>query len=191
MEKQRPLVPNPCHEDWDKLTPEERGHFCTVCETKVWDISSLTEAEAEEFLRNSEGDLCISYKESANGRRQHRPEPLVPLGRLVRRLPAAAGFSLALAACAPSGQDVEPAGSAAPSEPAPVAEPQEEPQPEPEPEPEAEAGADPEPTDEPPPAVEPEVERHVKGKWVPAEELDTREKPEKPVIKKGKFKRPG
>jgi hypothetical protein len=189
MKRSRPLVPNPCHEDWDKLTPEERGHFCTVCQTKVWDLSSLTKEEAEEFLRETEGDLCVSYEEKG-GEVVHREAPVVPLGRLVRRLPAAAGFSLALAACTPSGQDAKPAdgGNEAQTEPAqPKPEPEEVNPEEPKPDEEAPTTA----VDAPEPLPEPE-EQHVKGKWVRPEDESNEKpvKPDKPMIKKGKVARP-
>lgn len=180
MSSKRPLVPNPCHEDWDKLTPEERGHFCTVCETKVWDLSSLTREEAAEFLHDTEGDLCVSYWERQNGEVIHREAPVVPLSRLVRRLPAAAGFSLALAACTPTGQapETEGANEQPQSEPA-------EPEPTPEPEPDDEQ----KPPEEKPPPVDDPGEKHVKGKWV-AEDPPVEGKGPKPHIKKGKVARP-
>ncbi len=200
----RPLVPNPCHEDWDLLSPEDRGHFCTVCETKVWDLSGLTKEEAEAFLRAREGeDLCVSYRENSAGEVVHRPSPIVPLGRLVRRLPAAAGLSLALAACSPgdsgaqqeadSTREAKPATETAPEpEPEPEVSPEAEPEAEPEsevepvaePESEAEPEAEQDPKPEPEPKPRPDDELHVKGKWAPADALD--DEGEDPPIKKGK-----
>lgn len=188
----RPLVPKPCLEDWDKLTPEARGHFCTVCETKVWNLSDLTKEEAEAFLRERAGeDLCVSYREDDDGRVLHREPAVVPAARLVRRFPAAAGLSLALAACTPKAD-------APPPKEEPTA--QTEPEAEPETKPEAEAEAPSETGsaagdtegdtgDGPPPPepTKPDDERdHVKGKWVPAEEPP----PNLREPKKGKVARP-
>ena len=61
------LVPNPCPESWDSLTPEDRGHFCAACQTKVWDLSSMTEAEGSALVRERGGDLCVSYRERPDG----------------------------------------------------------------------------------------------------------------------------
>lgn len=200
MSQRRPLVPNPCHEDWDKLTPEERGHFCTVCETKVWDLSALTRAEAEEFLRSTEGDLCVSYRERANGEVVHRDAPVVPLSRLMKRLPAAAGFSLALAACTPTGSGADGADTAEVAKPDPKPDPKlvDDEHAKPPDDEEAPTTA----VDEPPPPPDPE-EQHVKGKWAPPDEdAPEGKKPEepepevdrdrgpKPHVKKGKVARP-
>lgn len=200
MSQRRPLVPKPCHEDWDKLTPVERGHFCTVCETKVWDLSSLTKEEADEFLRSTEGDLCVSYKERTDGEVVHREAPVVPLSRLVRRLPAAASFSLALAACTPSGQaDGKDAQQDATHEAKPKPEADQDAKPEVDEEAPTTAVDEPEPEPKPDPDV-----RHVKGKWAAPDDPEDERKPEpeeekptteqdrgpKPHIKKGKVAGP-
>jgi len=170
------LVPRPCHEDWDRLTPEERGHFCTVCETKVWDLSALTAAEAETFLRSQQGDLCVSYKEGPGGEVLHREPTVVPAARLSRRrMPAAAGMALALAACTPtqtpqaqsadsaptpeSGPEAQTAG--APAEEHPVADSA------------TETGDSATESGDPTTVADPIPEpRHVKGRRVLADELD-------------------
>lgn len=116
-------IPEPCHADWDAMRPEERGRFCFECQTKVHDLSAMTEAEAERFLEQSAcQDVCVSYRHAPDGTIVFRPAPaetplvpLVPLARLRRRptptpssiraAVAAAGMAAALAACAPHGQE--------------------------------------------------------------------------------------
>ncbi len=97
-------IPEPCHEDWDRMTPGERGRFCAACRQTVHDLSSMTERDAARLLA-SDGDICVSYESGAGGEVRFAAEPLVPLSRLRRGLPiaAAASLSLALAACAPHG----------------------------------------------------------------------------------------
>lgn len=207
------LVPRPCLEDWNQLTPEARGHHCQVCSTKVWNLSSLTEDEARAFLEARRGeDLCVSYRERADGSIVHRAPPfvppVVPLSRLVRRLPAAAGLSLALAGCTPASKPADAEVAPDPGPPMASADEGEAP-PEPDEEPaHAETGDlrdEPAPTTanpddlEPPPDAKPNPKPdphdvHVKGKWVPAEELeeDTKtpdDRPRKPEVKKGKVQR--
>lgn len=201
----RTLVPRPCHEDWDKLTPEQRGHHCTVCETKVWDLSSLTEAQAKAFLRARAGeDLCVSYHERPDGTVIHRPTPVVPLQRLMRRLPAAAGLSLALAGCAPNGDatggepkaQTEPTASADGGTPAPTPSAAETGEALPEPAPttahpeEVDPTLVPEPPPDPDTKPDPDV-RHIKGKWATPEDerKDTAPKPDEHEKKKGKVTR--
>lgn len=32
-------IPNPCHEDWNRMQPEEQGRFCGVCSKTVMDFT--------------------------------------------------------------------------------------------------------------------------------------------------------
>lgn len=95
------LVPNPCHEDWGQMSPNERGNFCRVCTTQVHDLGQLTHAEAEALLSERGEHLCVSYNETDDGSVRFKDGNLVPLARLVRKLPRVAGLTLALAACDP------------------------------------------------------------------------------------------
>ena len=115
-------IPEPCHADWDAMRPEDRGRFCFECQTRVHDLSAMTEAEAEAFLeRTACEDVCVSYQHAPDGtiifkRPASRPAPVVPLSRLRRPHTAATaatvartalagvGMAAALAACAPHGE---------------------------------------------------------------------------------------
>ncbi|MGH1345912.1 MAG: hypothetical protein ACRBN8_30390 [Nannocystales bacterium] len=101
-------IPKPCNEDWGRMTPEQRGRFCGACQKKVHDLSAMSEAEAKGVL-DSQGDICVSYLSDESGVVQFQPDRIVPVGRLFRRASAtaAAGLSLALAACAPHGKGPE------------------------------------------------------------------------------------
>lgn len=98
-------IPEPCNEDWDRMTPAERGRFCSKCQKKVHDLSAMPESDARALLDSADDDICISYFPSSAGDVWFQPERIVPLHRLARRasLATAAGLSLALAACAPHG----------------------------------------------------------------------------------------
>ncbi|MBV1860545.1 MAG: hypothetical protein KUG77_19185 [Nannocystaceae bacterium] len=98
-------IPEPCNEDWGRMTPEQRGRFCGACQKKVHDLSAMSENDAKSIL-NSEADICVSYLSDESGAVHFQPERIVPVGRLFRRASAtaAAGLSLALAACAPHGE---------------------------------------------------------------------------------------
>jgi len=97
-------IPEPCDEDWDRMTPAERGRFCSKCQKKVHDLSAMPESDAQAFLESDE-DICISYLSNSAGDVRFQPERVVPLHRLVRcaSMATAAGLSMALAACAPHG----------------------------------------------------------------------------------------
>ncbi|MBL4662982.1 MAG: carboxypeptidase-like regulatory domain-containing protein [Flavobacteriaceae bacterium] len=38
-------VPEPCHENWDQMTPTEKGRFCGVCTKEVIDFSKSSDEE--------------------------------------------------------------------------------------------------------------------------------------------------
>lgn len=98
-------IPEPCNEDWEGMTPEQRGRFCAACQKKVHDLSAMTEDDAKALLA-SDDDICVSYLSDTQGTVRFKPAQIVPANRLFRRasVASAAGLSLALAACAPHGE---------------------------------------------------------------------------------------
>lgn len=88
-------VAKPCHEDWDAMDPRERGKFCQRCNKDVHDISSMTEDEAHEFLRERAGTrVCVNYRHDDDGRIHFRTPARAALA-------TAALAATALAACTP------------------------------------------------------------------------------------------
>ncbi len=52
-------IPNPCHEDWSKMTPTARGAFCKSCNVEVVDFRNKTSEEIRSILHQSqEKKLC-------------------------------------------------------------------------------------------------------------------------------------
>lgn len=51
-------IDKPCHEDWDKMTPNEQGRFCGACQKNVIDFSTMTDNEIIAFLSEHTGKLC-------------------------------------------------------------------------------------------------------------------------------------
>src|SRR5579871_5625050 len=69
-----PLLQNvkvaaPCHESWEGMTSVDgdRVHFCVNCQLNVYNLSAMTQAEAEGLLRKHEGHLCVRYYQRHDG----------------------------------------------------------------------------------------------------------------------------
>lgn len=55
-------IPEPCHEDWNKMHPVDRGRFCDSCSKVVTDFSQMTEREIEAFFRNKSQNSCGKFR---------------------------------------------------------------------------------------------------------------------------------
>lgn len=56
-------IPNPCHEDWNKMDPISEGRFCHACQKKVTDFTEYSEQEIIQFLRqHSETNTCGRFR---------------------------------------------------------------------------------------------------------------------------------
>jgi hypothetical protein len=54
-------IPNPCHEDWNRMTEREKGRFCSSCSKTVIDMSILTDNEIISNVK-SDKDICGRFK---------------------------------------------------------------------------------------------------------------------------------
>lgn len=45
-------IPEPCHENWEDMTPNERGRFCQNCQKDVIDFTQATPSEIGHFFKN-------------------------------------------------------------------------------------------------------------------------------------------
>jgi hypothetical protein len=56
-------IPQPCHEDWNKMTPDETGRFCNSCVKSVVDFTNMKAPEIQEyFIKNSGKNVCGRFK---------------------------------------------------------------------------------------------------------------------------------
>lgn len=61
-------VPEPCHENWDQMTPTEKGKFCGVCTKEVIDFSKSSDEELIKKIGKGE-DLCGRFNASQLNRK--------------------------------------------------------------------------------------------------------------------------
>lgn len=59
MKQFKITIPKPCHEDWNAMTPNQKGRFCTSCSKTVIDFTQKTEQEIQDYLTiNHNKKLC-------------------------------------------------------------------------------------------------------------------------------------
>lgn len=52
-------VAEPCHENWDAMTPVEQGKFCGSCQKQVVDFTGMSDRQLAEFFKKpSTGSVC-------------------------------------------------------------------------------------------------------------------------------------
>ena len=57
----------PCNASWSSMAGDDRKRFCGDCQLNVYSLSDMSAPEAEEFLRRSEGRVCIRYYQRPDG----------------------------------------------------------------------------------------------------------------------------
>jgi hypothetical protein len=63
--KHKITIPEPCHENWDKMTPNENGRFCLSCSKTVVDFTSMLPNEIQHFfIQNQKTNVCGRFKKS-------------------------------------------------------------------------------------------------------------------------------
>jgi len=56
-------VPTPCHEDWQKMTPDEQGRHCASCQKVVTDFTTMTDQQLIDFLSQGKGSGCGRFRQ--------------------------------------------------------------------------------------------------------------------------------
>lgn len=120
-------VAAPCPADWGRMVGDERVRYCDRCSLHVYNLSGMTRREAEAFVTNSEGRLCVRFYRRPDGTILTRNCP-VGLSALRRRaahaatavLTAVLGFLTGLGLDFGAARALSPSvvgGSAAPAPP--------------------------------------------------------------------------
>lgn len=50
MQKLQLSIPEPCHENWQQMTPTDQGRFCNACAKEVVDFSMMTDTEVLNYF---------------------------------------------------------------------------------------------------------------------------------------------
>jgi hypothetical protein len=54
-------IPKPCHENWNNMTPQEKGRHCDVCSKVVVDFTKKTPVEVDKIMTEAEGSVCGNF----------------------------------------------------------------------------------------------------------------------------------
>ena len=84
-------VATPCHAAWKDMAGDDRVRFCGTCEKNVYNLSAMSEAEAEAFVEKTEGNVCIRFHQRADGTMLTSD---CPEGRRARRFRRVVGLAV-------------------------------------------------------------------------------------------------
>jgi hypothetical protein len=63
--KHKITITEPCHENWDKMSPNENGRFCMSCSKTVVDFTSMLSDEIQHFfIQNQNKKICGRFRKS-------------------------------------------------------------------------------------------------------------------------------
>jgi len=75
MQKIQLSIPEPCHENWNRMTPTEQGRFCKSCAKEVIDFAMMTDTEVLNYFSNlSNSKVCGRVMPSQLDRTISRPK---------------------------------------------------------------------------------------------------------------------
>lgn len=68
-------VPEPCHENWQHMTPKEKGRFCGSCQKTVVDFTTMSDKELLDYFTKAAGQTtCGRF---TNDQLNRKIEPII------------------------------------------------------------------------------------------------------------------
>jgi len=96
-------IASPCQVSWDEMSGDERQRHCSHCNLNVYNLSEMSREEAEAFLAEREGRVCVRLYRRTDGTVLTRDCPVglaAVRAKLVRVALATAGLFLAFSTTA-------------------------------------------------------------------------------------------
>ncbi len=84
-------IPKPCSANWNEMTPNEQGKFCSLCNLTVVDFTKMNEHEIKDYFKNQTvGKTCGRFEsnqlcEQRSALKQFWETQLVNVEKNIRR----------------------------------------------------------------------------------------------------------
>ena len=78
MKKFELTIPKPCHENWDAMTPDDKGRFCGSCQKSVVDFSGMSDRQIAQFFKKPIGSVCGRFHNDQLNREIEIPRKRIP-----------------------------------------------------------------------------------------------------------------
>lgn len=101
-------LPEPCHEDWNQMTPAHKGRFCSACEKIVVDFTQFNDQELLDFFVHSKQKACGRFADNQLNRLVIETKP----ARQNAFFPALITALLSVSSLTSFGQNHQPVKSA-------------------------------------------------------------------------------
>ncbi len=77
-------IAEPCHENWDKMSPVEKGKFCGSCQKQVIDFTNMSDRQVAQFFKkpilslSKGGSVCGRFMTDQLNREMEIPKKRIP-----------------------------------------------------------------------------------------------------------------
>ena len=78
MKKISISIPKPCHENWNGMTPQDKGRFCASCQKTVIDFSTMSDRQLADFFKKPVGSVCGHFSNTQLNRQIDIPKKRMP-----------------------------------------------------------------------------------------------------------------
>ena len=72
-------IAEPCHENWDNMSPDAKGKFCGSCQKQVVDFTNMSDTQVAQFFKKpSTGSVCGRFMTDQLNREIEIPKKRIP-----------------------------------------------------------------------------------------------------------------
>lgn len=96
-------IAEPCHENWNTMTPDQKGRFCAACKKTVVDFSGMTDQQLVAYFTKGKENRCGRFYPDQLQRVIAVPPKPVPLLRPFLPL-AISALTILFEACTPENK---------------------------------------------------------------------------------------